>query len=123
MSAGERTGTIAGAFDRAGIVSRPWLNRDGWPAFVGLFPPPRRPPEHTPHSGSQRGSAGLLEVLDTVSTGIEGKRLLWLTLSAAAVPGPSAADYERLVQRAEEQRRRVETLRLDAAKLALAATP
>ena len=69
------------------------------------------------------GSLRLLEVLDALSVGIEGKRLLWRALSAAAVPGPSMADYSRLEQRAEDQRRRVETIRLDAAKSALEATP
>jgi hypothetical protein len=64
------------------------------------------------------GPLRLLEVADAVSVGIEGKRLLWRALSAAAVPAPPRADYERLTQRAEEQRARLETVRLDAARAA-----
>jgi hypothetical protein len=66
------------------------------------------------------GALRLLEVLEALSVGIEGKRLLWRSLSAATVQGLTAADYQRLEQRAEEQRGRVEAMRLEAAKSALA---
>ncbi len=63
----------------------------------------------------------LLEALDVLSTGIEGKRLLWRALSAAAdgAPALQGTDYARLVQRAEEQRTHVETVRVEAARAAL----
>jgi len=69
-----------------------------------------------------RGPLRLLESLEAVSLGIEGKRALWRALSAAAETAPRlhGVDYARLVQRAEEQRRRVEEARLQAAKAAFA---
>lgn len=67
------------------------------------------------------GPLRLLEVLEAVSVGIEGKRLLWRSLAAAAEDRPDlrGTDYEVLVRRAEDQRRRVERERLEAAKAAL----
>jgi hypothetical protein len=62
-----------------------------------------------------------LESLEALSLGIEGKLALWHALAAAATNAPElqVADYERLAQRAVEQRCRVEVLRLEAAKKAL----
>lgn len=73
---------------------------------------------------SAGGALRLLEALEALSLGIEGKRLLWRSLAAAAgdVPGLRGTDYGRLEQRAEEQRRRVEAARLDAARVALSST-
>src|SRR5579884_562114 len=53
------------------------------------------------------GPFRLLEILDAVSIGIEGKRLLWLALAAAGERAPDlrGPDYARLQERAEEQRR------------------
>jgi hypothetical protein len=70
---------------------------------------------------SARGDLRLFESLEALSLGIEGKKSLWLALSAAAEvsPGLRIADYERLKQRAEEQRSRVEAKRLEVAKAAL----
>jgi hypothetical protein len=67
------------------------------------------------------GALRLLEGLEALSLGIEGKRGLWLALAAAGedsvcLQGP---DYIRLEQRAADQRRRVENMRLQAAKEAL----
>ncbi len=68
-----------------------------------------------------KGSLRRLERLETISMGIDGKTALWRALSAAAeaVPELRGPDYERLAQRAQEQRSRVEILRLRAARLAL----
>jgi hypothetical protein len=68
-----------------------------------------------------RGDLRLFESLEALSLGIEGKKSLWLALSAAAEvsPGLRIADYERLKQRAEEQRSRVEAKRIEVAKAAL----
>jgi ferritin-like metal-binding protein YciE len=67
------------------------------------------------------GDLRLFESLEALSLGIEGKRSLWLALSAAAEVSPQLriADYQRLRQRAEEQRERVEAKRLEVAQTAL----
>jgi hypothetical protein len=64
----------------------------------------------------------LFESLEALLLGIEGKRSLWLTLAATSETEPSLqiADYERLQQRAQEQRDRVEKLRIKTALTALA---
>jgi hypothetical protein len=70
---------------------------------------------------STHGDLRLFESLEALSLGIEGKRSLWLAFAAAAEVSPKLriADYERLKQRAEEQRSRVETKRIEVAKAAL----
>ena len=71
------------------------------------------------------GDLRLFESLEALSLGIEGKKSLWLALSTAAkeIPALQLLDYERLRGRAEEQRSRVEAMRLDTAKRALTPTP
>ena len=68
-----------------------------------------------------RGDLRLLESLEALSLGIEGKKSLWLALIAAGEvsSGLRIADYERLKERAVEQRGRVEDKRLEIAKVAL----
>ena len=63
----------------------------------------------------------LLEAFEALSLGIEGKRLLWRSLASGAESNPAlrGTDYERLEQRAGEQRQRVESFRLDAARAVL----
>ena len=70
------------------------------------------------------GALRCLEVLDAVSVGIEGKRLLWRALAAAAADTPAlrGPDYGCLEQRAQEQRQRAEPVRLEAARAALGTT-
>jgi hypothetical protein len=70
------------------------------------------------------GAFRLLESLEGVSLGIEGKRLLWRALAAASRDAPAllGPDYERLQRRAEEQRQQVEVVRLTAALASFAAT-
>jgi hypothetical protein len=67
------------------------------------------------------GALRLMEALDVLSLGIEGKRGMWRALSAVAEEAEwlRLVDYERLIKRAEEQRSRVEEVRLKAAKAAL----
>ncbi len=67
---------------------------------------------------SSDGALHLLESLEILVLGIEGKYRLWCALAAAAVPGLQLTDYERLTKRAEAQQQRVETIRLAAAKVA-----
>ena len=64
----------------------------------------------------------LLEALELIATGLAGKRSLWQCLGVAAqtVAGLRGVDYAALVQRSEAQQQRVETVRLQVAKAALA---
>ena len=67
------------------------------------------------------GALRLMESLEALSLGIEGKRGMWLALAAVAEEADwlRVVDYERLIHRAEQQRSRVEDERLKAAKAAL----
>ncbi len=67
------------------------------------------------------GALRLLEGLEALSLGIEGKRGMWLALSAAGQDNLrlQGLDYVCLEQRSAGQRRRVESVRLHAAKAAL----
>ncbi len=71
------------------------------------------------------GDLHLFEALEVLSLGIEGKHGLWRALAATAqdAPGLQVADYERLAQRAVDQRGRVEAMRLEAARKALVPGP
>jgi hypothetical protein len=70
----------------------------------------------------ERGPLRVFESLELVALGIDGKLALWRALGATAEVAPALGrlDYERLAHRAREQRERVETFRLQAAKAALA---
>ncbi len=67
------------------------------------------------------GDFRLLEAVELVATGIEGKRSLWVALSEVSADNPQlrGPDYTRLIERAVEQRERIERVRLDAARVAL----
>ena len=69
------------------------------------------------------GALRVLEALDVLSLGIEGKASLWRALHAAAEATPElqGMDYDELVKRAADQRGRLEVERLEAAKLVLRA--
>lgn len=58
------------------------------------------------------------EKLEALALGIDGKRALWRVLGAIASEAPALknVDFERLDQRAEAQRRRVEAVRIEAAR-------
>ncbi len=66
---------------------------------------------------------GLLEALEGLAMGITGKQLLWRALAAASetMPQLRGLNYDRLEQRAREQRDRVEEKRLAAAREAFKA--
>lgn len=67
------------------------------------------------------GAFWLLEAAEAISVGVEGKRLLWISLSTTAESTPPlrGPDYDHLIRRAEEQRTRVEPTRRQAAGEAL----
>jgi hypothetical protein len=74
-----------------------------------------------PLKEGKQGDLHLLLTLEALALGLEGRRALWLALSAAAQETTALAglDYQLLVRRAEEQRARLEKLRLEAARKAL----
>jgi hypothetical protein len=55
--------------------------------------------------------------METLSIGVEGKRLLWRALDSASVR-VDGIDYDELIKRAESQRERIEAERLKAAQAA-----
>jgi len=71
------------------------------------------------------GPLRLLETVETIALGIDGKLALWRSLAAAAELAAElrGIDYERLGQRAQAQRRRIEEIRLTAARAALVPKP
>lgn len=66
------------------------------------------------------GSAYLSRLLqvESLSLGVEGKLALWLALMEVVPAHPSLADLDlpRLAERARDQRRRLETVRLSVAR-------
>lgn len=74
-----------------------------------------------PLNTQRRGPLNLLLNLEALSLGVEGRRALWLALGEASeyTVALKGLNYELLVQRAEDQRGRLEKLRLEAAKQAL----
>lgn len=62
-----------------------------------------------------------LELIEALALGIEGKRALWTALQAVGDrdAGLQRPDYARLLERADQQRRVVESRRLEAAVDAL----
>jgi hypothetical protein len=63
-----------------------------------------------------------LEELELLSLGVTGKLALWRALRATAAGDPraSGSDFDRLIERATSQRRRIDRLRERAAAEALA---
>lgn len=71
-------------------------------------------------SEPRTGSANLTRLLrvESLSLGVEGKLGLWLALMEVTAANPQLADIDlpRLVERAQDQRRRLETVRLEVAR-------
>ena len=73
-------------------------------------------------AGADSGELGRLEALEMLSLGIEGKRVLWLALEAAAIPELQDMDLPSLAISAAGQRELVELRRLTAARNTLGTT-
>lgn len=73
-----------------------------------------------PHGYAAEG-LGTLLALESLEMGIDGKRGLWSALRAAAADDTRlrGIDYDDLIQRAQDQHRRVEKMRLDVARAVL----
>ena len=69
-----------------------------------------------------QGGLRRLEMLETIAMGIFGKESLWAGLQEAAPANPllQGEDYPALRRRAQQQRERIEALRLAAARAAFA---
>jgi hypothetical protein len=67
------------------------------------------------------GDLRMLEALETLGLGIQGKLALWRALASVAgrVPQLGALDLQQLQRRATDQLERVEALRIQAARTAL----
>ena len=74
-----------------------------------------------PLNDKSSGALNLLLTLEALALGLQGRRALWLALSIAAqeTAALQGLDYQTMVKRAEDQRERVEKLRLEAAGKAL----
>ena len=72
---------------------------------------------------SEDGNLRLFESLEALSLGIEGKLSLWRALSAVAEASPELRilDYDLLQKRAQEQRERVKSKRIEVARKILPA--
>jgi hypothetical protein len=67
---------------------------------------------------SGTGELHMLEALEALALGIQGKAALWRALAASVQP-PRLPDYPALEQRALKQFQRVEAMRLQSARAAL----
>jgi hypothetical protein len=69
------------------------------------------------------GQLRVLEAIETVGLGIQGKLALWRALRAVAdrVPQLQDVDFARLEQRATQQHQQLEVQRLQTARMALTA--
>jgi len=70
---------------------------------------------------SDDGALHVLEALEFVEVGLEGKRALWRPLAPAGEQTPifPGTNFELLIQRARDQHDRVEAVRVQVAKAAL----
>lgn len=107
--------TLEGIIGRFGSAENPLRNTAAWVgeklARIKLL-----------LEGAGGGPLARLEALEALSLGIEGKHALWQALAAAApaMPPLQDVDLSLLKQRAQQQRERVEALRLEAAREAFA---
>ncbi len=71
--------------------------------------------------GMDQGDLGLLEALEVLSLGIEGKLSLWKLLGeiSPSIPEWSENDFQALAREAQEQRNAVEARRIEAGRQAL----
>ncbi|MBO0694580.1 MAG: hypothetical protein J2P56_00605 [Verrucomicrobia bacterium] len=72
-------------------------------------------------AGDEAHSLGLVLTLEGLIMGITGKKLLWLALDAAKLPQLHSYNFQELESRADEQIKRIETERIQAAQEAFTA--
>ena len=71
-------------------------------------------------AGDEQGSLGLVLTLEGLIMGVTGKKLLWVALAAAKLPGLNGYNLEELQRRAERQVERIEAERITAIRQAFA---
>ena len=71
-------------------------------------------------AGDEQGSLGLVLTLEGLIMGVTGKKLLWVALAAAKLPGLNGYNLEELQRRAEQQVERIEAERITAIRQAFA---
>jgi hypothetical protein len=107
--------TLRGLVDAIGSTSHPIKQAAGWVAEKA---------HRLGVAEARTGSPHLTRLLqaESLSLGVEGKHGLWLALIevAPSYPQLAAVDFQRLVDRALDQRRRLEVVRLAAARRAFA---
>lgn len=69
-------------------------------------------------AGEDLGGLGLVQGFEMLALGIRGKELLWRALASSNSSSLRDIDVAELEQRAEEQQKRVEEKRLEAARAA-----
>ena len=71
------------------------------------------------------GNFRLLEATEIVAMGIHGKQSLWQLLATLSqeLPDLRGPDYAQLIDRAKDQRERIESVRTEAAQRAFVASP
>jgi len=74
-------------------------------------------------AGNEPGSLGLVLTLEGLIMGVTGKKLLWGSLAAAALPALKTYKFEQLQRRAEQQIQRIEAERISAAREAFTRAP
>jgi hypothetical protein len=109
----EDQAVLKGVIDRVGAAQNPLKKAGAWLAEKAA---------RVKLGGTDEpGELSRLEVLETLTTGIHGKRALWRALRVVA-PGYEelgALNFDLLERRAIEQHEVVEEMRLEAAKAAL----
>ena len=109
--------SLRGLLEMIGITKNPVKQAAGWLAEKA---------QRVAVGELATGSAHLTRLLkvESLSLGVEGKLSLWLALMEVTAANPQLADIDlpRLVERARDQRRRLETVRLDVARRTFTAT-
>jgi hypothetical protein len=105
--------TLAGLMDRLGTTANPVKQAVTWMT---------EKLSRVKLSGIGRGAdeLNLFMALETLSLGVEGKASLWRALRDVVdrYPALDATELDGLIARAEDQRRRVESERIDAGRRA-----
>ena len=65
-------------------------------------------------AGDEQGGLGLVLTLEGLIIGVTARKLMWVALAAAKLPGLNSYNLEQLQRRAEQQVERIEAERISA---------